>query len=106
LAIYSSWPNFLRTSFDGTSSFPTLWKLAHPPVLLCMRKDSFELLTPRLKTAWQKAAGKEPEPRFCAEAEEHFDRADACYRTLLGRVARNLAHRIHDGGGFGVAEVA
>jgi ATP-dependent exoDNAse (exonuclease V) beta subunit len=87
---------FFADSFDSTPSFPALWKLAHPPVLLCMRKDSFELLTPRLKTAWQKAAGKEAGPRFCAEAEAHFDRADACYRTLLGRVARNMVAILSD----------
>jgi CRISPR-associated exonuclease Cas4 len=49
-----------------------------------------ELRAPRLKTAWQKAAGKEHGPRLCAEAEEHFARVDDCYRSLLGRIARNL----------------
>jgi ATP-dependent exoDNAse (exonuclease V) beta subunit len=87
---------FFAGSFEATPSFPTLWKLAHPPVLPCMRKDSFELLTPRLKTAWQKAAGKEAGPHLCAEAEAHFDSADGCYRTLLGRIARNLVAILSD----------
>jgi len=88
--------DFFADSFAAPPAFPTLWKLAHPPVLPCMRKGSFELLTPRLRTAWQKAAGKEAGPRYYAEAEAHFDRADACYRTLLGRIARNLVAVLSD----------
>jgi ATP-dependent exoDNAse (exonuclease V) beta subunit len=88
--------DFFADNFEAAPSFSTLWKLAHPPVLPCMRKDSFELLTPRLKTAWQKAAGKEAGPSLCAEAEAYFDRTDACYRILLGRIARNLVAILSD----------
>ena len=45
-----------------------------------MRRQSFELRAPRLKTAWQKAAGKEQGQRLCAEAERHFTLASTQIR--------------------------
>ena len=55
-------------------AFDTLWRLAHPARLPCMRRHTFDLLTPRTKTAWDKAAGKDRgaraqrggRPPFCA----------------------------------------
>ena len=81
---------FFVDGFEGTPSFSLLWKLAHPPSLPCMRGKSFELRAPRLKTAWVRVAGKQEGARLWDEAEQLFGRADECYRTLLGRVARNL----------------
>jgi ATP-dependent exoDNAse (exonuclease V) beta subunit len=81
---------FYADSFDQPPSFPRLWELAHPPSLPCMRGRSFELRTPRLKTAWHKAAGKDDGSRLCEETEQLFLRVDQCFRILLGRVAANL----------------
>jgi ATP-dependent exoDNAse (exonuclease V) beta subunit len=81
---------FYADSFDQPPSFPRLWELAHPSSLPYMRGRSFELRAPRLKTAWQKAAGKDDGTRLCEEAERLFLRVDQCFRILLGRVAANL----------------
>ena len=78
---------FFAQSFDPPPAFPCLWKLAHPPHLRCMRKDSFELLRPRNKSAWERAAGKDHGSRLNAEAEAHFELVDECFRDLLGKIA-------------------
>jgi CRISPR-associated exonuclease Cas4 len=78
---------FFAQSFDPPPAFPRLWKLAHPPHLRCMRKDSFELLRPRNKSAWERTAGKDHGSRLNAEAESHFERVDECFRDLLGKIA-------------------
>lgn len=88
--------SFYADTFDGTPSFSLLWKLAYPPSLPCMRGRSSELRTPRLKTAWVRVAGKEDGARLWDEAEQLFARADGCYRTILGRVARNLVAILSD----------
>jgi CRISPR-associated exonuclease Cas4 len=81
---------FYTDSFVAVASFPRLWQLAHPPSLPCMRKDCSELRRPLFKTAWIKVAGADDGARLWEEAERLFERADNCYRTLLGRIARNL----------------
>lgn len=82
--------NFYADSFDPPPDFPRLWALAHPPRLSCMRRDTFDLIRPRRKSAWEKVAGKDLGSRLNEKADQHFDRVDQCYRLLLGRVATAL----------------
>ena len=70
--------------------FPTLWRLAHPQRLKCMRRHTFDLLTPKTKTAWDGLAGKERGAELNEEASRRFARVDHCFRVLLGRVATAL----------------
>lgn len=86
--------NFYAGSFDPPPDFATLWRLAHPPQLGCMRRHSFDLLTPRRKSAWERVAGKEQGARLNAEASACFERVDHCYRTLLGRIATALVAQL------------
>jgi ATP-dependent exoDNAse (exonuclease V) beta subunit len=81
---------FFAGSFDPLPDFPRLWRLAHPPRLACMRRDTFDLVLPRRKTAWEKIAGKAAGGRLHEEATRLFDRVSECYRALLGRVATAL----------------
>jgi CRISPR-associated exonuclease Cas4 len=87
---------FYAQSFDPQPEFARLWALAHPPELSCMRKNSFELLRPRHKSAWERAAGKEHGSRLNTEAEEHFRRVDECFRALLGRIATAVVAKLSD----------
>jgi CRISPR-associated exonuclease Cas4 len=82
--------DFYVGSFDQRPDFPILWKLAHPPQLACMRRNTLDLIPPRRKGAWEKIAGKEAGGRLSEEAGRLFERVDACYRLLLGRVATAL----------------
>jgi CRISPR-associated exonuclease Cas4 len=86
--------NFYAGSFDPAPDFATLWRLAHPPRLGCMRRHSVDLHTPRRKSAWERVAGKERGARLNEEATACFDRVDRCYRTLLGRIATALVARL------------
>ncbi|MCP3468192.1 exodeoxyribonuclease V subunit beta [Bradyrhizobium sp. CCGUVB23] len=86
--------NFYAGSFDPPPDFETLWRLAHPPQLGCMRRRSFDLLTPRRKSAWERVAGKERGARVNEEATACFERVDRCYRTLLGRIATALVAQL------------
>jgi len=86
--------NFYAGSFDSPPDFATLWRLAHPPQLECMRRDSFDLLAPRRKSAWERLAGKEHGARLNEEAVARFERVDCCYRTLLGRIATVLVSQL------------
>jgi CRISPR-associated exonuclease Cas4 len=61
-----------------------------------MRRYTFDLLTPRTKTAWDKAAGKDRGAELSAEAARHFARVDHCYRVILGRVATALVAKLSD----------
>lgn len=88
---------FYAAAFDGVPSFTRLWELAHPPFLSeCMRArnnpkfENYDLKTPRLKSAWQKVAGRETGERLGLECEAHFSEVSACYRSLLGRIATAL----------------
>lgn len=63
--------NFYENSFTAIPDFAALWNLAHPRRLASMRKESFDLKTPRLT----------------AEAAAHFIRVDTCYRLLLGKLS-------------------
>ena len=55
-----------------------------------MRRHTFDLLTPKTKAAWDKAAGKERGAELNEEASRRFARVDHCFRVLLGRVATAL----------------
>lgn len=88
--------NHFAGSFATAPVFDTLWRLAHPARLPCMRRYTFDLLTPRTKTAWDKAAGKDRGAELNAEAGRHFARVDHCYRVILGRVATALVAKLAD----------
>jgi ATP-dependent exoDNAse (exonuclease V) beta subunit len=81
---------FYSGCFEQAPDFPQLWRLANPERLPCMRPNCFDLAPPRLKTAWQRAAGAEAGARLNEEAERHFARVDECYRVLVGCIARQL----------------
>lgn len=72
----------------------TLWRLAQPPALGSMRRDTRDLTCPRLKTAWARAAGKAKGEALHAAFMSHFDAVDSAYRTLSGRVAGALLERV------------
>ena len=82
--------------FATPPTFETLWRLAHPARLLCMRRHTLDLLTPRTRAAWDKAAGKDRGAELNAEALRHFARIDHCYRAILGRVATALVAKLSD----------
>jgi ATP-dependent exoDNAse (exonuclease V) beta subunit len=82
--------NFYAGSFDPPPDFPRLWTLAYPTRLSCMRKNTFDLIRPRRKSAWEKVAGKDLGDRLNEEAVQHFERVDHCYRVVLGRIATAL----------------
>jgi CRISPR-associated exonuclease Cas4 len=83
-------------SFKTPPDFPVLWRLAHPPRLPCMRRHTFDLLTPRTKTAWEKAAGKDRGGSLNEEAGRQFAGVDHGYRVILGRVATALVAKLSD----------
>lgn len=83
-------------SFETPPDFAILWRLAHPQRLSCMRKNTFELLPLRTKSAWEKAAGRDRGDRLYNEVIRHFARVDHCYRVLLGRVATALVANLSD----------
>ena len=81
---------YYEGTLEHTPGFEQLWRLAHPPQLACMRKHSSDLLIPRHKSAWERAAGKEQGGRLHREATACFNRVNECYRNLRGRVATAL----------------
>jgi CRISPR-associated exonuclease Cas4 len=83
-------------SFEKPPPFGTLWRLAHPEHLPCMRRHTFDLLMPRTKSAWDKVAGKDRGGELSEEASRHFARVDHCYRVILGRVATALVAKLSD----------
>ena len=83
-------------SFETPPGFDTLWRLAHPERLPCMRRYTFDLLTPRTKTAWDRAAGKDRGAALNEAAGQHFARVDHCYRVILGRIATALVEKLSD----------
>ncbi len=83
-------------SFENPPGFDTLWRLAHPQRLPCMRRHTFDLLTPRTKTAWDRAAGKDRGGGLNEVATTYFARVNHCYRVILGRVATALVARLSD----------
>lgn len=63
---------FYGGSFEHPPTFEQLWALAHPPRRACMRRDTFDLLMPRIKGAWERVAGKGRGARLHDEAAAHF----------------------------------
>jgi CRISPR-associated exonuclease Cas4 len=88
--------NFYASSFETPPDFPRLWALAHPIRLSCMRKNTFDLIRPRRKSAWEKVAGKDLGGRLNEESGQHFDQVDHCYRVVLGRIATALVAGLSD----------
>lgn len=88
--------NFYVGSFETPPDFPRLWALAHPIRLSCMRKNTFDLIRPRRKSAWEKVAGKDLGGRLNEEAGQYFDRVDHCFRVVLGRIATALVASLSD----------
>jgi CRISPR-associated exonuclease Cas4 len=78
---------FYANAFDPAPDFPHLWRFAHPPTLASMRKDTFDLIAPQHKRAWQRVAGPDDGARLSAKADELFARANYAYQALLGRIA-------------------
>jgi CRISPR-associated exonuclease Cas4 len=81
-------------SFETPPPFGTLWRLAHPEHLPCMRRHTFDLLIPRTKSAWDKVAGKDRGGELSEEASLRFARVDHCYRVILGRIATALVAKL------------
>ncbi len=82
--------NFYAGSFDPAPDFPRLWALAHPPRLSCMRRHTYNLLTPKRRSAWEKVAGNDWGNQLNDEAGQRFQQVDRCYRIVLGRIATAL----------------
>lgn len=83
---------FYADSFAATPDFPTLWKLAHPPRVTCMRGQTNELKKPQVKSSWMNISASKPEgAELDAVSGERFDHVDNCYRILLGRIATAVA---------------
>jgi ATP-dependent exoDNAse (exonuclease V) beta subunit len=74
-----------RDGFAVIPDFARLWRLAHPPQLSCMAKDSFDLRRPRhLGT---------PVPRAAAEHLQlvaAYEETDAAYRRLMGSIGSGV----------------
>lgn len=88
---------FYAGAFASVPNFTRLWQLAHPPFLSeCMwarsnpKFERYDLKAPRVKSAWQKVAGREEGDRLNEETEKHFTAVNTCYRILLGRIATAL----------------
>jgi ATP-dependent exoDNAse (exonuclease V) beta subunit len=88
--------NHFSGSFATPAAFDALWRLVHPERLPCMRRHTFDLLTPRTKAAWEKVAGKDRGQELNDEASRHFARVDHCYRVILGRIATALVAKLSD----------
>jgi ATP-dependent exoDNAse (exonuclease V) beta subunit len=86
--------NHFVGSFAEPPTFDTLWRLAHPVRLPCMRRYTFDLLLPRTKTSWDRAAGKGRGEALHEETMRHFSRVDHLYRVILGRVATALVAKL------------
>jgi ATP-dependent exoDNAse (exonuclease V) beta subunit len=85
--------NLYAGCFDSPD-FAALWRLAHPRRLRCMRLNSLDLSMPSWRSAWERVAGRERGSRLSEQATAYFERVDACYRTLRGRIASALVARI------------
>ncbi|MCA1367196.1 UvrD-helicase domain-containing protein [Bradyrhizobium sp. BRP14] len=85
---------FYAGSFEPPPAFERLWALAHPPRLGCMRRRGFALQKPRLRSAWERIAGKAQGGRLDDEATACFERVDSSYRILLGRIATAVVDRV------------
>jgi len=74
-----------RDGFAVIPDFARLWRLAHPPQLNCMAKDSFDLQRPRHLGALG--------PTVTAaqvQLVEAYEAADAAYRRLMGSISGGI----------------
>jgi len=80
--------SFYAGSFEKAWDFERLWHFARPPYIAAMRKDTRELLRPgaKFRGAWNRI-DKSRGPQLYDEFLAHFDRVDAAYRTLLGKLS-------------------
>lgn len=88
---------FYAGTFAEAPDFAGLWRLAHPPRVSIMRWERYDLLAPKRRRDWVRLGGSLDGIRLADEAEAHFARADACYASLMGRVARALVAAVSDG---------
>jgi UvrD/REP helicase N-terminal domain len=72
--------DFYAGSFAPPPDFPRLWDLAHPPKLACMRRDSYDLLTRRRKSAWERL----PERIWAAGSTGRRNGASSASTTAIG----------------------
>jgi ATP-dependent exoDNAse (exonuclease V) beta subunit len=82
--------DFYRECFASPPAFNVLWRLGHPPRVPAMKAKLHDLLPYRCKSGWKQAYGPEDGERLNSEAEQHFERAEAAYRSLLGHIANGL----------------
>lgn len=74
-----------RDGFAGTPDFARLWRMAHPPQLGCMAKDSFDLLRPKyLSVPGEMAAATH------VELVRAYEGADVAYRHLMGVISSSV----------------
>lgn len=74
-----------RDGFAVTPDFARLWRLAHPPQLSCMAKDSFDLQRPRhLGTPGPKAAAEH------LQLVTAYEETEAAYRRLMGGIGSGV----------------
>jgi CRISPR-associated exonuclease Cas4 len=88
--------DFYLDAFLPPHDFSRLWRLAHPPRLSCMRRDTYDLLMPKRKSAWVRIAGRSTGERLSNEADRFFERINAAYRIVLGRIATALVERLSE----------
>lgn len=85
---------FYADSFQSPPAFEALWRLAHPPTVPAMYRNSFHFKRPKLKAGWLRVAGPTDGVRLHDEAMEHFVKVETCYRTLLGKVSTALVETL------------
>ncbi len=71
-----------RDGFANTPDFAALWRMAHPPALACMAKDSFDLLRPRHLGPQGSTA-----PATLLGVITAYDEVVAAYCELMGQVS-------------------
>jgi CRISPR-associated exonuclease Cas4 len=73
--------------FDPIPGFDGLWKLAHPPRLVIMRRNGLDLLNYRRLGVWRGAKGTVDGPQMAEEASRYYDVCAAAFRHLMGNIA-------------------
>ena len=78
---------FYQDAFAAPPGFDDLWRLAHPPRVAPMPKESYEMPPLKGRSAWEAAAGAEEGSRLWIEASRLCDAAQHRFAALLGLVA-------------------
>lgn len=76
--------------FAETPDFQSLWTMATPPTLACMRRKTFDLLPVRFRIAGSGEAGLAEQGGL----SEAFAAVDVAYRRLLGKVSGAVVDRL------------